>query len=36
MKEAMLSVVMVGADTELGLEATRQFIAQAHQVMGLA
>ena len=36
MKEATLSVVIVGADTELGLEATRQFIAQAHQVIGLS
>jgi len=36
MNEAMLSVVIVGADIELGLEATQQFIAQAHQAMGLS
>lgn len=36
MTEATLSIVVVGADTELGLATTRQLVAQGYQVMGLA
>lgn len=35
MTDTKLSIVITGADTELGQETVRQFVAQGHKVSGL-